>query len=142
MKRRLSIFAVALGFLSPLLFSQIIGASGSPYSASAVVGQTNYTNSTANEGNGTTASASSLDGATNVAIDTVHHRLFVADFINQRVLVYLLDSSNNLISTSATYAIGVTSLTSTLNGGSATQNNFWDPFAVAYDSTDNFLFVA
>lgn len=53
--------------------------------ADAVVGQANFTSNTANQGNAA-ASATSLDGCRNLAIDPTNGRLYVADTSNNRVL--------------------------------------------------------
>lgn len=39
-------------------------------------------------------------------VDTINHRLFVSDFFNYRVLVFNLDSSNNLVDRSADFVLG------------------------------------
>ncbi len=129
-------FAVALGvatFIKPSA-NALTGA----YPASVVLGQTGFSGSSSNQGG--SAGASTLSTPITTALDTVHHRLFVADGIsNNRVLVYNLDSNNNLTGSSASIALGQTGLSATgQGGGQAGLNN---PYGLAYDPTDNLLFV-
>lgn len=74
-----------------------------------------------------------------VAIDTVNHRLFVADSSNNRVLIFNLDTSNNLSDRVADYVLGQANFTS--NSSGRTDSAFNYPYGLAYDSTNNRLFV-
>jgi len=118
------------------------GATGTGYPASDVLGQiTNGVPDFTTDTSRTTADGLSYPDGT--ALDTVHHRLFVADEDNYRVLVYDLDSNNNIISHSATYALGQADLISGSYSGSTNQSSFNDPYAaLAYDSQNNRLFVS
>ncbi len=75
-----------------------------------------------------------------VAIDTVGHRLFIADTENNRVLVYNLDTNNNLIDRIADNVLGQPDFTSWFPA--TTQSGLRYPCGLAYDSTNNRLFVA
>jgi uncharacterized protein YjiK len=74
------------------------------------------------------------------AIDTVNHRLFVADTSNHRVLVYNLDVSNNLIDRVPDNVLGQPNFVS--NTAATTQAGMASPYGLAYDSTNNRLFVS
>jgi sugar lactone lactonase YvrE len=105
-----------------------------PYPASEVLGQNGFTTNTG------AAGTDGLDapwGST--ALDSVHHRLFVSDTGNQRVLVYDLSSTNDLTSSSASYELGQTDFLSHISGYNA--NQMYDPTGLAYDSVNNRLFV-
>jgi DNA-binding beta-propeller fold protein YncE len=76
----------------------------------------------------------------NVAVDTVNHRLFVADINNNRVVVYNLDANNdlvdhlpdNVLGQADFYSSATTCNSSTMSG----------PYALLYDNTNDYLFVA
>ncbi len=77
-----------------------------------------------------------------VVVDTTHHRLFVDDANGYRILVFPLDSSNNLSSHVATNVIGALTLSS-LGPASTTQQYFAaSPYGVEYDSVNDRLFVS
>ncbi len=75
-----------------------------------------------------------------VAVDTVHHRLFVADSENNRVLVFNLSSSNQLVDYSADYVLGQPNFKS--SSSPLSQSSLFDPVALAYDVANDRLFVA
>ena len=66
----------------------LTAAAAAAYPATGVLGQTNYTGGSVNQGG--SVSAATLNSPTTIALDSIHHRLFVADSFNGRVLVYLL----------------------------------------------------
>lgn len=108
--------------------------------ASYVLGQTNYTNTGCNNGG---IGASTLCEPAGVALDTTHHFLFVADYDNNRVLVFPTASGGGPASGSgenATYVIGQTSFTG--NGENTTQSTLNNPDDVAVDATNQLLYVA
>jgi len=72
-------------------------------------------------------------------IDTVNHRLFVADTGNNRVLVYNLDSSNQLVDRVPDNVLGQADLYT--NTAALSQTGLSGPYGLAYDSTNNRLFV-
>ncbi|HEX5395446.1 MAG TPA: ATP-binding protein [Candidatus Saccharimonadales bacterium] len=80
-------------------------------------------------------------------LDKTNHRLFVADTANGRILIYDLDSSNNLTSYSANHVIGHPSFSDFSADGLPKQNNLMWNFsggktAMAYDNVNNRLFVS
>jgi DNA-binding beta-propeller fold protein YncE len=82
----------------------------------------------------------SAPGISGLALDTTNHRLFLSDSSNNRVLVYNLDSSNNLLDRIPDNVIGQADFhTST---AATTQAGLNVPNGLAYDSANNYLFVA
>lgn len=79
-----------------------------------------------------------------LSIDTVHHKLFVADTNNNRVLIFELDAANNLIDGYADYVIGQQGFSSTTanRGGSVAANTLNAPTAVLYDPVNQRLYVS
>lgn len=75
-----------------------------------------------------------------IAIDEQRHRLFVTDESNNRVLVFNLDTSNNLIDRIADNVIGQPNLSS--NMGTTTQNGLLNPESLVYDASSSRLLVA
>src|SRR5665213_2008451 len=91
--------------------------------------------------NNLTPTAETLnDPEGNLALDSVNHRLFVADSLNERVLVFPLDANGNITSPSASYVLGQSSFTST--GGHTTQSGLSSPVDASYDPINQRLFVA
>jgi DNA-binding beta-propeller fold protein YncE len=76
-----------------------------------------------------------------IAIDTVGHRLFVADTNNYRVLVYSLNNDNTLASKTPVNVLGQPDLRSCSRPASATASNFLDVYYLEMDTTNNRLFV-
>ena len=74
-----------------------------------------------------------------VAIDTLNHRLFVSDNGNNRVLVFQLDSNDDIASTSASYVLGEPNFTSSV--ATTTQSGMDFPNDLAYDPVHQRLFV-
>jgi signal transduction histidine kinase/sugar lactone lactonase YvrE len=125
----------------------------SPYLASDLIGQVDgsgnpiWTNGGSNNTSGS-VNNQGLSNPTGSVMDTVHHRLFVADSSNSRVLVFNLDSSNNLIDRTADNVLGEPDLTSggdfancTFNSGTPSASNMCEPMSPAYDPNNNRLFV-
>jgi hypothetical protein len=74
------------------------------------------------------------------ALDKVNHRLFVSDMGSARILVYQLDATNNIISTTPQYVLGTCDFT-TPGSWSPSQNTFG--FAnTTYDPVNSRLFVS
>ena len=89
---------------------------------------------------------SAVAGSESTLLDPVDHRLFVADMENQRILVYNLDSNNEITSHHADYVIGRQKFTDmTLNATPSQSNLMWDfsdqPLAMSYDAANDRLFV-
>jgi hypothetical protein len=139
--KKLKLFSKRLAILTPILFLAVSLSSGvahatpSVYAADGVLGQSSYTS----VGSGT--AANQLNYPSSTVIDTAHHRLFVADLSNDRILVYQLDNNDQIESQSASYALGASNPNSTGNN-TANQNSFYEsPYAMAYDPVNNRLFV-
>jgi hypothetical protein len=128
------------------------------YNATNNLGQDHGTHTTANysdyfENDTPAGNHVGYDSNSDVTVDTVRHRMFVADTSNMRVMVYNLDSSNHFTSAAADYAIGQPDFANSnlpytssdcyygFNGVVAAQNNLCQPGTLAFDSTNNRLFV-
>ena len=84
--------------------------------------------------------ANALNNPYDSLIDSTHHRLFVSDFENNRILVYNLDNNDHLTSQNANYVIGQPDFNS--NSSGTTASKLWNPLGLAYDSTHQRLFVS
>jgi len=76
---------------------------------------------------------------TSTALDTVNHRLYVADIDNNRVLVYQLSATNTQTSLNATYVLGQPDMMST--APATTINGMDSPRGVAVDTVHERVFV-
>lgn len=85
-----------------------------------------------------------VNNPSGIAIDEIGHRLFVADTNNNRVLVFSLDATNNLIDRNADMVIGQTSfsITSANQGAGATNSSLNLPMGVFFDSRLQRLYIA
>lgn len=81
-----------------------------------------------------------------VALDLTHHRLFVTDSGNNRVLIFNLDSENGLFDREADHVLGQANFTDNgRNGGGGftiSASGLSGPAGLAYDSVNDRLFVA
>jgi len=75
----------------------------------------------------------------NLALDPVNNRLFVGDSLNGRVLVFQLDSNNNITTTAPSYVLGQSNFASSTFA--ATQNGLGYLEGVEYDPINQRLFV-
>ena len=128
-------FGVAF-FWPSLTYAAAINASG-------LLGQTNYTSNMANSPSGS-VNASGFNKLASLALDSVNHRLFVSDIGNRRILVFPLDSANNITTTNANYVLGACNFTtagSTAVTSSTFGNGSW-PVNLAYDSVNARLFAS
>jgi sugar lactone lactonase YvrE len=84
------------------------------------------------------------DSAAGSDIDTINHRLFVADTSNNRVLVFNLSNNNELIDYEADNVLGQVDFVSaaTAPAGTATARSLIKPQDVLFNSNNNTLFVA
>lgn len=80
-------------------------------------------------------SAVGFETPSDVILDTTHHRLFVADTANNRVLFFNLDTNDVLVDHTADGVIGQTDF---LEGGASA---FFGPSYMAYDEAGDRLFV-
>ncbi len=95
---------------------------------------------TTNEANNYHRNIQGLNGSWGLALDLVNHRVFVCDTGNNRVLVFNLDSNNNILSHSASYVLGQPDFTS--GGIKITQTGLNQPRSLTYDAVHSRLFVA
>ena len=113
-----------------------------PYEASDVIGQPNFTNGRAY---GEYTTSQTLSYPHGVALDEVHHRLFVADDTNNRVVVYNLNPDNQFLDGTADYVLGQPDFNSYIDRGGRTgltsAHGFDRPIGVAYDAVHDRLFV-
>jgi len=86
--------------------------------------------------------AQGFDSLSNTVLDTINHRLFVSDSYldNFRILVFPLDSANNITTTTAQYVLGACNFT-TAGSGAVTSSTFQQS-NLAYDSVNSRLFVS
>ncbi len=97
-----------------------------------------YGRGTAN--NGPNKIGYNLTSTADVAVDAEHHRAFVVDSSNNRVLVYNLNTDNTFPDRIADNVLGQLNFYS--NTVAVTQAGLSMPQSVAYDTTGNRLFVA
>src|ERR1035441_6697469 len=93
------VVALLLSGLTPLVTNYLnppTAHAANPYNASDVLGQLDQNQQPSFTQNAGGVNASGLNSPKASALDSVHHRLFVTDTNNSRVLVFNLDSSNNL----------------------------------------------
>jgi DNA-binding beta-propeller fold protein YncE len=110
-----------------------ISTSSGGHTADYVIGQTSL------EGPNTAGfTQSSLDGPQGLAIDTANSRLFVADTVNNRIMVFATPVSSN--GANATDILGSATYGSTAGGDTA--STLSGPTDVAYDSVNHNLYVA
>lgn len=102
-------------------------------------GAVSYTDADADNGS-VNPNALGQSRPTGIAMDTTDHRLFVSDRQNNRVLVYNLNSSNILTDYTADYVLGQSNFTGA--DPATTQGGISGPFQLAFDDTNNRLFVA
>ncbi len=95
-----------------------------------------YTKGTANNA----AYKLGLSGPQGVVVDTVHHRLFVSDTGNNRVLEYNLDSGNILVDTIPDKVLGQPNFY--YNAVATTQAGLSSPTGLAYDAAGDMLYVS
>jgi predicted nucleotidyltransferase/6-phosphogluconolactonase (cycloisomerase 2 family) len=74
-----------------------------------------------------------------VQVDTVSHRLFVLEYRSSRIMVYDLDSSNNLVDRTADNVLGQTNFFT--NNAALSQNRLYSCQGFLFDATSNRLFV-
>jgi Putative Ig domain len=120
-------------------FHPSILAPGDSYNASDVVGQPDFTSSNS----GLSQSSLNSGGCCSMAtvIDKVHHRLFVGDTGNSRVLVYQLNNKDQFtdgLPHNATYVLGQSDFTS--NSDNLDQHSL-SSMGMVYDQVNNRLFV-
>lgn len=95
---------------------------------------------TASRDNNIQAGAGGLNGPYGLSLDYIHHRLFVCDGVNNRVLVFNLDSNDNLEDNAADYVLGQPDFYSVY--ATTTQDGLDSPSYVFYHSASNTLYVS
>lgn len=78
--------------------------------------------------------------ARGLALDSSGHRLFFSDRGNNRILVFNLDSDNNISSATPAYVLGQPNFYS--NTAATTRNGLSAPNALAYDAINDRIFVS
>ncbi len=81
-----------------------------------------------------------LDSPEDAVIDGNNHRLFIADYSNNRIIVHQLDEDNELIDYVADYVLGQSDFRSSSSGNSASKMN--GPIGLAFDPNADRLFVS
>ncbi|MEY4723787.1 MAG: hypothetical protein RLZZ324_1300, partial [Candidatus Parcubacteria bacterium] len=84
----------------------------------------------------------SFNAPKDVALDTVHHRLFVADDGNTRVVVHQLSTSDTLVDLLPDAVLGKPSLYATTSGAASATSINTGVNGLAYDSVHDRLFVS
>lgn len=136
-----SYIKLAIGAFFVLFFSASF-AHAALYNASGLVGQVDqngnpvYTTKLFNNA----PNASGVNSPYGVLVDAVNHRLFVTDAGNNRVMVFNLDITNNIASTSASYVLGQPDFAS--SGATTTRTGLSNPRGLALDPVANRLFVS
>jgi DNA-binding beta-propeller fold protein YncE len=121
-----------------------LGTIGNYPSASAVLGQTDHLGApsfVSDNSDNQYVSDNGLNIPDGVAVDAMHHRLFVSDYLNRRVLVYVLDNGNHLVSHTADYVLGQPDPWTAI-GWLDSQSNLTSPTGLAYDPVHDRLFVS
>lgn len=142
--RLLAVVLLIFGLFTPNVINIQRAYANTPYLASDVLGQldgsSNPDFTTGNINNVAAPNTIGFSSPWSTIVDSVRHRLFVSDASNNRVLVFTLDSTNNITSNVATSVIGQPNFTT--NSTALTANGFSAPHNLAYDPTGDRLFVA
>jgi DNA-binding beta-propeller fold protein YncE len=133
--------------------SSLVYALTSPFTLMDAIGQNvggdpsaavNYTQWSSNNGGGSISSGG-LDRPNSLALDTTHHRLFVADSANCRVLVYNLSAVNQLLDRVADNVLGTSTFDNTdpnFCSFTPSPTGMQKPSGVVYDVAHDRLFVS
>ena len=116
-----------------MMFNVPLGFASTSLNASAVIGQTNYTSSTA------TTTQSGFYTPYDVAYDASNTRLFVADEYNNRTLVFSVPPGFASTGLAATTVLGQQNFQSSNLGPTINTERY--PYGVGYDSVNTRLFV-
>jgi DNA-binding beta-propeller fold protein YncE len=137
------LFAADSGNSRVLVFNVSPSSIANGENASYVLGQTNFTSGSANEGG--SASQSSLSTPYQISYDPNTARLFVGDDGNDRILVFNVGPGVISNGMKASYELGVSAGTNaftTAGNGSITQSGFAYMFFVYYDPAICHLFIS
>ena len=129
--------------IAPLFHNYKLADSSGSYAASGVIGQFNAIGGAYS--NFIEPTNQNGMGPNDVAVDTVNHRLIIDDGSNSRILIYNLDNSNNLISTTPSYVLGqpdANTLTTGYYAQPITQSSIGCSSSMAFDQANERLFVS
>lgn len=137
--------SVAVLVLSGFILFNLVGkaqAATPTFSYSDVLGQPNATNNGEQAGIG--VSANGFDEPWSVKIDTVRHRLFVVDTYNNRIMVYSLNDSDELVDKNADYVLGQENFNDSWcnHDETAAADTLCYPRDMTLDETSGYLYVA
>jgi DNA-binding beta-propeller fold protein YncE len=143
--RRARVLLLTLGLLAAFLTSSAQATITSGENAEDILGEYNsaWTDTTADYTKGCInngASPLGFNANNGLALDATNHRLFAADYNNNRVLVFTLNSSNILSSKTPANVIGQPDFVSC--GTGTTASTMYGPDGLAFDATNNLLYVA
>lgn len=130
-----------LGFFIPSYFLR----AGTPYPAVDEIGHTPLDFTKFNPNNDAPISANGFATPIGIAMDTMHHWLFVADADNNRILVFTLDSNNQPIDRTADFVLGQSNFEDSSGGGQVAMlnmNGVHYPDVLEYDTVHSRLFVS
>ncbi len=131
--------------LGGLLFSPFLRAADialyDGQNAEDAVGQTDGSGgpSFTNSGPFNSSLLNGLNNVYDVEVDTITHRLFVADQSTNRILEFDLDSSNVLVDRNPDHLLGQTDFYGSDYGTQV--NRFYYPYSMAFDPASNRLFA-
>ena len=115
-------------------------AAASAYLASDLLGQLDQNNEPVYTTSNAGVSDRMFSAPGGATLDPTHHRLFVTDSGNSRVLIFGLADTNNLLDRIADHVLGQPDFTS--SNGTTTQSGLRSPLLSAYESSTDRLFVA
>jgi adhesin/invasin len=119
--------------------------SGSGQSANFVLGQMNNSSELDFYGNVfNNPQETGLNKPSDVAVDSVNHKLFVSDTTNNRVLVFDLTAANDLVDRVADYVLGqqMFAQTASNQGATVSSQTLNAPTGLLYDTSNQRLYVA
>jgi signal transduction histidine kinase/DNA-binding beta-propeller fold protein YncE/chitodextrinase len=140
------LYAADAGFERVLSFD-LSGGISDGMNANQVEGQTDYTGApsyTTSEEQNQNPGPYGFDAPSDSQIDPVHHRMYVVDQVNSRVLIFNLNNSNQVIDHTADFVLGqpdFSTNTPACDIPDATQSSLCVPTQVAVDSVHDRIFV-
>jgi DNA-binding beta-propeller fold protein YncE len=128
-----------------LIFNVAPASIANGENASYVLGQSNFTSNSADQGG--SAGQPTLDDPPGVAVDTTNDLVYVADLKNNRVMVFPSTANSNWGGNgeNASYVLGQSNFTNrsaNQGGASPGQATLSSPHDVSLDVTDNLVYVA
>ncbi len=145
--KTIAIVAVVAGIV--ILVFNAISPAWASFAATDILGQLNGVgNPNFNQFSINSGQAGTVDYGLNspsaIVLDKDNHRLFVADRNNNRVLVFLLNTDNDIVSHHADYVIGQPDFVSSdeNQGGLPAANTLKNPSGLSYTNGGQKLFVS